>query len=125
MKAAHWGVVALGSIAGVAMMAMPAAADGGRGPPPPPYEQGYYPSIWQGLYAGVNAGVGWSGDASGAIGGGQVGYNWRSQQFVYGVEGDIQASDRSEEHTSELQSLRHLVCRLLLEKKNNNKTRTR
>src|SRR5262245_64691250 len=28
---------------------------------------------------------------------------------------------RSEEHTSELQSLRHLVCRLLLEKK---KTRT-
>src|SRR5262245_36197900 len=30
----------------------------------------------------------------------------------------IQTSLRSEEHTSELQSLRHLVCRLLLEKKN-------
>ena len=28
---------------------------------------------------------------------------------------DVQV--RSEEHTSELQSLRHLVCRLLLEKK--------
>src|SRR5436853_3420403 len=28
---------------------------------------------------------------------------------------------RSEEHTSELQSLRHLVCRLLLEKKKNTK----
>src|SRR5437899_7430834 len=28
---------------------------------------------------------------------------------------------RSEEHTSELQSLRHLVCRLLLEKKNTTK----
>src|ERR1035441_850708 len=28
---------------------------------------------------------------------------------------------RSEEHTSELQSLRHLVCRLLLEKKNETK----
>src|SRR5262245_63038461 len=27
-------------------------------------------------------------------------------------------NNRSEEHTSELQSLRHLVCRLLLEKKN-------
>src|ERR1035441_5733728 len=27
--------------------------------------------------------------------------------------------ERSEEHTSELQSLRHLVCRLLLEKKKN------
>src|SRR5262245_66560982 len=26
--------------------------------------------------------------------------------------------NRSEEHTSELQSLRHIVCRLLLEKKN-------
>src|SRR5262245_35841313 len=30
----------------------------------------------------------------------------------------IGVSHRSEEHTSELQSLRHLVCRLLLEKKN-------
>src|SRR5438045_6114519 len=29
--------------------------------------------------------------------------------------------DRSEEHTSELQSLRHLVCRLLLEKKKQKK----
>src|ERR1035438_10421976 len=29
----------------------------------------------------------------------------------------IWAATRSEEHTSELQSLRHLVCRLLLEKK--------
>src|SRR5436853_4481561 len=30
---------------------------------------------------------------------------------------------RSEEHTSELQSLRHLVCRLLLEKKKKQKTK--
>src|SRR2546422_4496269 len=30
---------------------------------------------------------------------------------------------RSEEHTSELQSRLHLVCRLLLEKKKNNKLR--
>src|SRR5205814_10465300 len=30
---------------------------------------------------------------------------------------DVPTSKRSEEHTSELQSLRHLVCRLLLEKK--------
>src|SRR5438045_7587529 len=29
---------------------------------------------------------------------------------------------RSEEHTSELQSLRHLVCRLLLEKKKRKRT---
>src|SRR5437899_9760153 len=33
--------------------------------------------------------------------------------------------DRSEEHTSELQSLRHLVCRLLLEKKNRTDALTR
>src|SRR5258708_12383541 len=32
----------------------------------------------------------------------------------------ISTSTRSEEHTSELQSPDHLVCRLLLEKKNNN-----
>src|SRR5205814_10338530 len=31
---------------------------------------------------------------------------------------DYFAAQRSEEHTSELQSLRHLVCRLLLEKQN-------
>src|SRR5258705_5379217 len=30
----------------------------------------------------------------------------------------LKVEKRSEEHTSELQSLRHLVCRLLLEKKN-------
>src|SRR5438045_5631973 len=30
---------------------------------------------------------------------------------------DVAAGARSEEHTSELQSLRHIVCRLLLEKK--------
>src|SRR2546429_7135911 len=31
----------------------------------------------------------------------------------------VEAPDRSEEHTSELQSRLHLVCRLLLEKKTN------
>src|SRR6266404_8188309 len=34
-----------------------------------------------------------------------------------------QATTRSEEHTSELQSLAYLVCRLLLEKKKNQKQR--
>src|SRR5262245_65287396 len=34
-----------------------------------------------------------------------------------------QRPPRSEEHTSELQSLRHLVCRLLLEKKKKKKQR--
>src|ERR1035438_5054548 len=33
-----------------------------------------------------------------------------------GIETGFHSTHRSEEHTSELQSLRHLVCRLLLEK---------
>src|SRR5437899_3492404 len=38
------------------------------------------------------------------------------------LSGRIFEGVRSEEHTSELQSLRHLVCRLLLEKKKINST---
>src|SRR5437899_3776451 len=36
---------------------------------------------------------------------------------THGITRSRAAGQRSEEHTSELQSLRHLVCRLLLEKK--------
>src|SRR5205814_8735355 len=39
-----------------------------------------------------------------------LGRNWCASTYRSG------ARSRSEEHTSELQSLRHLVCRLLLEK---------
>src|SRR5437899_4814305 len=48
-----------------------------------------------------------------------VGKNQRAFQEVdFAVElHGIHVEQRSEEHTSELQSLRHLVCRLLLEKK--------
>src|SRR2546422_2575391 len=38
-----------------------------------------------------------------------------------GSERKARVSERSEEHTSELQSRLHLVCRLLLEKKKQNK----
>src|SRR5438093_6539513 len=41
----------------------------------------------------------------------------REPDIVPGIHGE-----RSEEHTSELQSLTNLVCRLLLEKKNKKKT---
>src|SRR5438045_7006762 len=44
----------------------------------------------------------------------------RRDRFLADRAASRQADDggaRSEEHTSELQSLRHLVCRLLLEKK--------
>src|SRR5258705_3039614 len=39
------------------------------------------------------------------------------KSFAVGFSGPWRYASRSEEHTSELQSLRHLVCRLLLEKK--------
>src|SRR5258708_6755385 len=41
------------------------------------------------------------------------------------LAGNQRAEARSEEHTSELQSPDHLVCRLLLEKKKRNKARTK
>src|SRR5262245_22445017 len=42
----------------------------------------------------------------------------RAQQIKQ-LSVELDSVERSEEHTSELQSLRHLVCRLLLEKKKN------
>src|SRR5438045_5214247 len=45
----------------------------------------------------------------------------REQQLLIGARVDERRIARSEEHTSELQSLRHLVCRLLLEKKKKTK----
>src|SRR5258705_7852319 len=48
---------------------------------------------------------------------------WVAVTACFGQSGDTgrwpkqAVTARSEEHTSELQSLRHLVCRLLLEKK--------
>lgn len=68
---------------------------------------------WTGFYVGGNAGYSWGRsdtstalidagaivssantrfDMNGAIGGGQIGYNWQSRNWVFGLEGDIQAS---------------------------------
>src|SRR5699024_11716985 len=45
------------------------------------------------------------------------------KRTYYGVvRGEVKTNERSEEHTSELQSRFDLVCRLLLEKKNIHKT---
>src|SRR2546422_6149202 len=53
------------------------------------------------------------------LGGGRNRLGASALAQVYGELGDAPADvdDRSEEHTSELQSRLHLVCRLLLEKK--------
>src|SRR2546425_3520654 len=49
---------------------------------------------------------------------------WRCHSTVRTERTSRSAISRSEEHTSELQSLAYLVCRLLLEKKKKKKTRT-
>src|SRR5437016_12101955 len=46
-----------------------------------------------------------------------VGFAYRPREHV--IRSMSFVAERSEEHTSELQSLTNLVCRLLLEKKNN------
>src|SRR5439155_3379319 len=53
---------------------------------------------------------------------GEAGIDQRGKADRAGQPGErrllgVQVADRSEEHTSELQSRGHLVCRLLLEKK--------
>src|SRR5690606_40178149 len=61
-------------------------------------------------------------DASGVV----VLYHRPRSYCLPGVTTGAQSADsRSEEHTSELQSRENLVCRLLLEKKNKNRTRGR
>src|SRR2546422_1828063 len=61
--------------------------------------------------------------------GGDVGTQYRSAVFYHTPEQKAvveqvirELEDRSEEHTSELQSRLHLVCRLLLEKKKTTRT---
>src|SRR5438046_8038622 len=50
-----------------------------------------------------------------------VGSQHRPRKFLQQIVFFIGGAIRSEEHTSELQSLTNLVCRLLLEKKKNRK----
>ena len=79
-----------------------------------PPRSGEEPFAWTGLYVGVNAGYGWGRastdvsktttidgvpstvtgnvtvDVEGGLAGGQIGHNWRSQRWIYGVEADFQ-----------------------------------
>ena len=85
------------AVAVAAPLAAPAsAADLSRGyAAPAPYSA----FSWAGLYAGANMGYEFgsvsnsSASPNGFLGGLQVGYNWQSGQFVYGVETDIQITN--------------------------------
>lgn len=71
---------------------------------------------WTGFYVGLNAGIGWANggsatitdpllgttvlsgsDKAGFVGGGQLGYNWQYNQWVLGLEADIQYADLKSE----------------------------
>jgi outer membrane immunogenic protein len=91
----------------------PAASNYYKAPPAPPT------CVWCGWYIGANVGGGWSQSTGrfvsatpdfagaiaagqvpsnlglnpgGVIGGGQIGYNWQSRLWVFGLEADIQGS---------------------------------
>ncbi len=54
---------------------------------------------WTGFYIGAHLGYGRDegSDATGIVGGGQIGYNWQfARNWVIGIEGDISATDISE-----------------------------
>jgi outer membrane immunogenic protein len=86
----------------IAFAGVPAfAADVVQEEPPAPAPVAELPvASWAGPYAGINLGYGFSGrtklpdvgtsiKTDGFVGGAFVGYNWQSDNFVYGVEGDI------------------------------------
>jgi outer membrane immunogenic protein len=102
----RWLALFLGLAANAALASTALAADLGKGPPPrEPIYQEEARFTWSGLYVGVHLGYGWSDidwqevpafsgshDGDGALLGAQIGYNWQSGRWVYGVEGDVTAS---------------------------------
>jgi outer membrane immunogenic protein len=82
------GIIGLTVLAGFGLAVTAASADG-TSTPGPAYE---LPSIWRGLYGGLHVGHEDADGDNGFVGGVQLGYNWKSQQIVYGVEGDISLS---------------------------------
>ncbi len=74
------------------------AADMAYRQPQAPYAPPPLAYTWAGPYIGGNIGYGWGditnnpASPSGVLGGAQIGYNWQSGAWVFGIEGDIQAN---------------------------------
>ena len=108
--------IALACAVSGALTAPLAAADlGGYPPPQRPSDGIYVPSLytWTGPYIGLHLGYGWGSSSTyndpnegtgggfdgatdgfnlhpyGWLGGAQIGYNWQSDAFVFGLEGDL------------------------------------
>ena len=94
-------VRALGTAA-VVMMITANAASAADILRPYAYSAPVYGFNWTGPYAGLTLGGQWGsvtnnpGRPAGVEGGIEAGYNWQSSQFVYGFEGDLQASSAND-----------------------------
>ncbi len=88
------------------------------------------PYNWSGFYIGLNAGYSWghqdndlvvaatgatifsnSDKLDGFIGGGQIGYNWQSDHWVFGLEADFQGSGQKADGTNVLPLHQAFPCR--------------
>jgi len=109
-------------LAGVALVGTAVSAQAADLPAKAPYLKAPVVAVydWTGFYIGANAGVGLGRDLAthniggtysvthlqpqGALGGGQVGYNWQTNSFlgplVLGLETDIQGTGLSDDRTS-------------------------
>jgi outer membrane immunogenic protein len=50
--------------------------------------------------ASTTSGTSGSGNVDGFVGGGQIGYNWKRDQWLFGLEADIQYSDQKGSYTA-------------------------
>ena len=110
--------VALAALGGSALAADLPARRGMPVKAPEPVSYGYN---WSGFYIGAHGGGGWGEkcfadtglsdgchDTDGWLGGGQVGFNVQSGQFVFGVEFSGSWADISGSHTRSARAERHL-----------------
>lgn len=101
--------LALALASATALISAPAlAADLGRMPVRAPVAYAPAPGFnWSGCYLGVHGGGGWgdkrwagfgSHDISGGMAGGQIGCDWQTGTFVFGVEGSASWADLTGSH---------------------------